>query len=271
MPTAAEMGFKAHNIELPSGERTIPDQPLLREWGLCQSALKTLRFALPIHDAARPPTVVDLGCNEGGYALEFALSGYDVLGIEGRETNVEKCRFVEEAFQLPNLRFACDDVRNLAEYGVFDSVYCAGLLYHLDEPSAFLVELANATKRVLILETHYATHEDEWDQFVLSGLTVHEGRLGRWYKEWDRDATPKEVEEFAWSSVGNPSSFWLEKRHLLQAMIEAGFPIVCEQYDFLQDIVENNYSDRYRRSLFLGLKPDEPTAVGDESAGDHLR
>jgi SAM-dependent methyltransferase len=255
MRTAAEMHFTAHNIELPSGEQTMPDQPLIREWGLCRSALKALRFALPIEDDANPPTVVDLGCLEGGYALEFALAGYAALGIEARASNVERCEFVAKAFALPNLRFACDDARNVASYGEFDAVFCAGLLYHLDSPAAFLSELAKATKRVLLLETHYATYEDNWDQFQLSKLTTHEGRLGRWYKEWESDATPEEIEAFSWSSVGNPSSFWLEKRNLLQAMLEAGFPIVCEQYDFLDDIVENDFRDRMRRSLFLGLKP----------------
>jgi SAM-dependent methyltransferase len=256
MRTAAEMQFTAHNIELPNGEQTLPEQPLIREWGLCRSALKTLRFALPIEGRENPPTVVDLGCLEGGYALEFALAGYDVLGIEARPSNVERCEFVAEAFRLPNLRFVCDDARNVASYGPFDAVFCAGLLYHLDSPVAFLAELAKVTKRVLLLETHYATHEDKWDQFQLSKLTVHEGKRGRWYKEWERDATPEEVETLSWSSVGNPSSFWLEKRNLLQAMLEAGFPIVCEQYDFLGDIVENDFRESQRRSLFLGLKPN---------------
>jgi len=256
MPSAAEMQFTAHNIELPNGERTLPGQPLLREWGLCRSALNTLRFTVPVDDRASAPTVVDLGCLEGGYALEFALAGYDVIGIEARPSNVERCNFVAEAYGLRNLRFVCDDARNLTSYGPFDAVFCAGLLYHLDAPVTFLSELAEATKRTLLLETHYATNEDKWDQFQLSRLTTNEGRVGRWYKEWEPDTTPEEVETLSWSSVGNPASFWLEKRHLLQAIVDAGFPIVCEQYDFLDDIVGNDYSVRMRRSLFLGLKPD---------------
>jgi hypothetical protein len=58
----------------------------------------------------------------------------------------------------------------------------------------------------------------------------------------------------AWSALGNSSSFWLEKRHLLQAMIDAGFPIVCEQYDFLDDVVGNDYTEDQHRSFFLGIK-----------------
>jgi hypothetical protein len=115
--------------------------------------------------------------------------------------------------------------------------------------------LADVTRRVLLLQTHYATLEDEsWNKFQLSPLTTHEDRLGRWYQEWEPDTPPEQVEGLSWSSVGNSSSFWLEKSHLLQAMIDAGFPIVCEQYDFLDNVVENDYTEDQHRSFFLGLK-----------------
>jgi SAM-dependent methyltransferase len=256
MRGSAAVDFTAHNIELPDGSCTIPGEPLLRDWGICRAALRTLRLLAPMQEAAEPPRVADLGCLEGGYAVEFARAGYDVVGIEGRRSNVEKCEFVAAALDLPNLNFFCDDARNIRNYGSFDAVFCCGLLYHLDTPNAFLHELAAVTRRVLLLQTHYATDEDEsWNRFPLSPLTTHEGRLGRWYKEWDPDTPAEEVEGLAWSAVGNSSSFWLEKRHLLQAMIDAGFPIVCEQYDFLEDVPGNDYTEDQHRSFFLGVKP----------------
>ncbi len=262
--TSVPIEFTAHNIELPDGSHTMPGQPLLRDWGICRSALRTLRLLVPINDPANPPRVVDLGCNEGGYAVEFAREGYDVVGIEGRRLNVDRCDFVAERLKLPNLRFVQDDARNIRSHGMFDAVFCCGLLYHLDNPAAYLRDLADVTRRVLLLHTHYATPDDEqWiTEFQLSRLTMHEGRLGRWYKEWEPDTPPEEVETFAWRSVGNSSSFWLEKRHLLQAMMDAGFPIVCEQYDFLEDIVASDYTEDQHRSFFLGLKE----AAGVESA-----
>jgi len=33
--------------------------------------------------------IVDLGCLEGGYSVEFARNGYDVLGMEIREINIQ--------------------------------------------------------------------------------------------------------------------------------------------------------------------------------------
>jgi 2-polyprenyl-3-methyl-5-hydroxy-6-metoxy-1,4-benzoquinol methylase len=35
---------------------------------------------------------------------------------------------------LLNLTFTYDDVHNLGNYGVFDVVFCCGVLYHLDAP-----------------------------------------------------------------------------------------------------------------------------------------
>jgi SAM-dependent methyltransferase len=247
--------FTAHNIELPDGSQTMPDQPLLRDWGICRAALRTLRTLTPIHDPSNAPRVADLGCLEGGYALEFARAGYDVLGIEGRQSNVDKCEYVASAFELPTLRFVCDDARNISDYGEFDAVFCCGLLYHLDRPVAYLRTLADVTRRVLLLQTHYATEDDEsWDKFRLSPMTEHEGRLGRWYKEFERGMPAEELEALSWSALDNDASFWLEKRNLLQAMIDAGFPIVCEQYDFLDDVVANDYTADQHRSFFLGLK-----------------
>jgi SAM-dependent methyltransferase len=276
--TSVPLEFIAHNIELPDGTRTMPAEPLLRDWGICRSALNTLRLLIPIVDPAAPPRVVDLGCNEGGYALEFALAGYDVTGIEGRRANVDKCEFVAQQFELPNLAFFHDDVRNIKSYGTFDAVFCCGLLYHLDTPIAYLRDLADVTRRVLLLHTHYATPDDEqWTTFRLSPMAVHEGHLGRWYTEWEPETPADEVEALEWSAVGNDASFWPEKRHLLQAMMEAGFPVVCEQYDYLEDIVASDYTEDQHRSFFLGVKvppaetgadgPDDLETLREELAG----
>ena len=276
--TSVPLEFIAHNIELPDGTRTMPDEPLLRDWGTTRSAMRTLQLLLPVTDPATPPQVVDLGCNEGGYAVEFARAGYDVLGIEGRRSNVDKCEFVARQLELSNLRFVHDDVRNIRSYGMFDAVFCCGLLYHLDQPISYLRDMADVTRRVLMLHTHYATPDDEtWTTFRLSPMTVHEGSLGRWYAEWDPDLPADEVEALEWSAVGNNASFWPEKRHLLQAMLEAGFPIVCEQYDFLEDIVASDYTDDQHRSFFIGVKlpldatgaaaPDDLGALREELAG----
>ena len=234
--------------------------------------MRALEALLPILDQGLPPRVVDLGCLEGGYAVEFARAGYDVVGVEARGSNIERCNFVAEQVNLPNLRFAQDDVRYLRRYGTFDAVFCCGLLYHLDRPVAFLTEVADLTRRLLLLQTHYATPDDEtWDRFRLSPMTVHEGRMGRWYTEWEPGLSDEEIETLSWASVGNSSSFWLEKRQLLQTLVDVGFPIVCEQFDFLDDIVGSDYIEQEHRSFFLGLKSPLEADAHFHGPGEFLR
>lgn len=232
--------FTAHNIELPDGSQTAPGEPLIGAEPASQSYLRTLRLFCP-----PPARVADLGCLEGGYAVHFARAGYDVLGIEGQKDNFSTCQWVADRVKLPNLRFVLDDVRNIREYGTFDAVLCAGLLYHLDQPVAFLHTLAHVTTKLLIISTNYATEDGrELDVYPLADeLVEHEGKLGRWYEE----------PPGPWSAVGNKRSFWLERRHLLQAMIEAGFPTVFEQFDWLENVVEDRTIEDRLIACFVGV------------------
>ena len=243
--------FTAHNIRLDDGSRTRPEATPIEEEPATVSYLRTLRLFCP-----PPARVADLGCLEGGYAVEFARAGYDVLGVEGQKDNFRTCEWVAERVTLPNLRFVHDDVRNLGAHGEFDAVLCAGLLYHLDEPVAMLNLLGELTRRLLIVNTQHSTEEG---RELASGaplsaeLVEHEGKLGRWYEE---PGGP-------WSSVGNKRSFWLERRNLLQAMIEAGFPTVFEQLDWLGNVVENRTIEERVLSCFVGAKAP---AQGAQSA-----
>lgn len=207
--------FQGHNIILDDGSQTVPALPVLADTGICQAALRTLRLLLPAGG-----TVADLGCYEGGYAVEFARAGYDVTGIESKTVNFAKCEYVAKNVNLPGLHFIQEDARDLAKHGQFDAVFCAGLLYHLDCPSAFLTMLGQVTRRVAIIQTHYATFCD----------AQHEGRQGWWYDDFpgQRDL---------WGSEGNLRSFWLAVEELLQAVREAGFGIIYQQHDYVADLV----------------------------------
>jgi hypothetical protein len=77
---------------------------------------------------------------------------------------------------------------------------------------------------------------------------------GRWYAEHPEDATEEEMLSQAWSSIGNRRSFWIEKRHLLQTLIDVGFAPVFEQYDSLSNVVEDDYIAQWGRSLFVAVR-----------------
>jgi SAM-dependent methyltransferase len=148
--------FTAHNIRLDDGTFTWP------EAGESMESYPWLTAARRVLDTVFPGDksrfrIADLGCLEGGYAVELARMGFRVLGLEVRDSNIAACRYVKERVDLPQLEFVQDDAWNIARYGTFDAVFCCGLFYHLDHPRRFLEILSSVITRLLILNTHFAT------------------------------------------------------------------------------------------------------------------
>ena len=211
--------FQGHNVVLPDGSQTAPHLPVLAATGMCRAALRTLDLVSGGHRAGF--TVADLGCCEGGYSAEFARAGYEVTGIEVRETNIKRCVWLAGELQLPNLTFAQDDARNLGAHGTFDAVFCAGLLSHMENPVAFIHTLGAAARQVLILSTHYSVKPS----------TVHEGKIGSWFNDFDD-------EEHIFAAWRTLRAFWLAKNAILDTVRGAGFPLIYEQYDYLPDLLK---------------------------------
>ena len=264
--------FTAHNIRLDTGVHTKPDM------GYSMEAYPWLVSARRILDTVFPKNrnhvrLADLGCLEGGYAVEFARMGFHVVGLEVREANIAACNYVKANTNLPNLAFIRDDARNIAKYGVFDVVFCCGLLYHLDTPKEFLNTLSTVTTRLLILQTHFSTDTkdiaDPSDKYSLSQLTDNETLLGRWYTEFPDDEAYTNRELAKWASWDNRRSFWIQREYLLQAIHDVGFDLVMEQYDSLgPSIVESMLRGYYKtesRGTFIGIKTRK--AAGNSAMG----
>lgn len=249
--------FTNHNVRLADGRLTRPgDSTLLHERPWFSSARRMLERLFPYGFGGL--RLVDLGCLEGGMTLEFARMGFDALGIEVRESNFACCRYLQEHGDAPagRLRFVRDDVWNLEKYGAFDVVFCCGLFYHLDEPRRFLDILARTTKRVLVLNTHFAT-ETPCPAFLLSEPADQEGWRGRWYVEHEEEDLAH-IDNLRWHSWHNQCSFWPMRPDLLQGMHDAGFPVVLEQYDFLAPDIRQGMADGIYgskcRGVFWGLR-----------------
>jgi SAM-dependent methyltransferase len=80
-----------------------------------------------------------------------------VLGIEGRQENVDKARFVQQLLNVKNVQFITANLESvdLTAFGAFDAVFCSGLLYHLPEPWKLVEQMARVSPN-LFLSTHYA-------------------------------------------------------------------------------------------------------------------
>lgn len=250
--------FTAHNIQLDDGSFTQPDIGYcIADHPWLQAAKRVLNLVFP--GDKRHLRLADLGCLEGGYSVEFARMGFQVLGVEVRESNLVACRYIKEKTNLPNLEFVKDDVWNIAQYGNFDAIFCCGLLYHLNQPKKFLEILSSLTNRVLILQTHFSTNE-QTEIFNLSELVENEALEGRWYTEFGSDEEFSKREDAKWSSWENRSSFWVRREYLLKTIQEIGFDIVLEQFDSLTpDIVDSmlhGYYKTHTRGTFIGIKSD---------------
>jgi len=247
--------FTAHNIRLDDGSLTKPEQPWqMEDLVLLKFIKRFLRILFP--EGVSGKRLVDLGCLEGGYTVELARAGFDALGIEVRQSNFENCQRVKAETNLPNLTFACDDVLNLAKYGVFDVVFCCGLLYHLDEPRKFLNLMAQVCQRVIISDTHVADEQLN-GEFELSKITENEGWAGRWFSElhegsarrWlSRFTNENPRHEYQWSAWNNRKSFWPMKRDLMQGLFQAGFTTVLESPTF------EPYLELTHRVTIVGVK-----------------
>ena len=252
-----DVTFTAHNIRLDDSTYTNPDLPVTIEqhpWLL--SAKRLLNVMFP--GDKRKYRVVDLGCLEGGYSVEFARMGFQVLGIEIRDSNIAACRYVKERTDLPSLEFIQDDAWKVGNYGTFDAVFCCGLLYHLDRPKQFLKILSEVTKKILILQTHFTTQDLESGSTLSPEIVKNEGLLGRWFIEFQDDQEFGNRDSSRWAAWDNRRSFWVQREYLLQAIGEVGFDIVMEQFDsFSPDIADAILRGGYRkesRSTFIGLK-----------------
>ncbi len=248
------VAFTAHNIILDNGDHTLLGTTPIQEDPNFISARKMLDLVFPGDKSQY--RLADLGCLEGGHSVELARMGFNVVGLEVRDSNIAACQYVKSRVNLPNLQFVQDDVWNVGNYGDFDAAFCVGLLYHLDNPVSFLRMLSGITKKLLLVHAHFAT-DAPIQKFNLSEISTNEGAEGRWFTEFSED-TFGNRDSHKWSSWNNKRSFWLKREHLLQSIKAAGFDIVLEQYDGLGNIAESMGSGYYktdnRGSFFVGIK-----------------
>ena len=250
-------GFTAHNIRLDDGTETCPAiGHTIDQTGVFHAVRRMLHLAFP--DGLAGKSIVDLGCNEGGFTTEFARLGMLATGIEIRESNYRNCLRAKAGTNLPNLTFIKDDVANIARYEPFDAVFASGLLYHLDMPRQFLTDVAHICKRLLILETHVARAEPTEAIRIhsLSDIVENEGLKGRWYPEHD-GLDEAQLERLKWASWSNTRSFWIQKEYLLHLLRALGFDIVLEQFDCDIDIVgqlTEGFRKREDRVLLVAIK-----------------
>lgn len=174
-------------------------------------------------------TICDLGCFEGYYSIEFAKMGAEfVLGIEGRQINVDKAN---AEYQADNLNIIKDDIKNFSKdkYSKYDVVLCAGLLYHLDFESAHnLLKNIYYSSPILVLETNIGENlPPEYHHLKPESHNLY-GHIfdGVCYPEPIKGLTEKQIEARLSSAITNETSFWFTEESLVRLLKNIGYRTV---------------------------------------------
>jgi len=276
------MIFNAHNISLGNSKRTMTgSEALLVDTDRWKSIERTVNL-LFTKEEIKNKRVVDLGCLEGGYSLAFAQLGFQVIGMDARQDNLDKCEWVKTHYNVPNLTYVLDDVKNLANHGTFDLIFCAGLLYHLDEPAKFIEIMAKQCTTCTIIHTHFALHPDSFydnrrnlnlvqrsakklfnlpnyhyhakHDFWLSEVVENEGYKGRWFYEFDENESKQSIEKNFAASYSNYKSFWFVKSELIKCARKNNFKVIYEQFDFVDKNIGEDYIEKFDRGMFVLIK-----------------
>ncbi len=126
----AALGPWFHNLDLGNGVLTAPDH-FLGDY----PRFKFARFAAALPDVTGK-SVLDIGCNAGFYAIEFARRGAArVVGIDSDDRYLAQARLAAEALGQEQIELRNLDVYDVAALGErFDLVVFMGVLYHLRHP-----------------------------------------------------------------------------------------------------------------------------------------
>jgi hypothetical protein len=212
----------AHNIITPHGYTISPN--------IAGDHFRLRRILQIVSDCQLKPLkdlrVIDFGCHEGLYSIEFARHGASVVGVEGRQIHLDKAEFIRTQLGLHNLQFICDDVRNFRRNWSerFDIALCTGILYHLgsDDGMRFLDEVCAASLMVVV-DTHIGLNPDR--------EIYYKGRV-YWGYEYSEPAVIEsdlaDVLKNNGAAIGNRTSYWLGRGSLMDALQDFGCTSVFE-------------------------------------------
>lgn len=153
----AELGPWFYDFDLGGGVITpssIPPEvrPIFR------SRLEMVNRVVESHFGTRlkQARCIDIGCHEGFYSVAMSRHGVrEVLGVDVRQENLARARFVAETLGLRNVRYEQANCEDLSpdQHGRFELSLFLGILYHLENPMLCLRRVAELTTELCVVET----------------------------------------------------------------------------------------------------------------------
>src|SRR5579862_489754 len=142
-------------FDLGDGIRTAtgtPDEVV----PIFETRLRMLLPTVQAHFGGRLGEVdcLDVGCHEGYYSVALARAGVrKVVGVDPREENLQRARFVAGALKLPNIEYRQGRFEDLRVEKPYPLTLCFGLLYHVENPMLCLRTMAEVTGELCMVET----------------------------------------------------------------------------------------------------------------------
>lgn len=171
--------------------------------------------------------ILEIGPLEGGHSYMLEQAGAaEVLAIEANTRSFLKCLCIKEVFNLRAVRFLLGDGMAFMEQdaGGFDMVFASGVLYHLQDPMAFLRLLPRMAPRAL-LWTHY------FDDAIIRRAPALAHKFGPTERNSIDGFSYEFVEQsykeaLQWSGFcggSAPTSRWLTRRSILDYLRHVGY------------------------------------------------
>lgn len=210
--------------------------------------------------------ILDLGCLDGIFSIEFAQHGAETIGIEVREDNIKKAIFCKEVLNLNNLDFRHEDARNISieSHGMFDAIICSGLLYHLTAPDAIelISKMFNMSHKVVVIDTHIALEP------VTHYLNGNDEYWGKPYIEHSEHDSHKIKSKRLWASWDITQSFWFTRSSLINILNRAGFTSVYECFAPSHLNFGKPGIEHFDRCTFVALKGKKCKLTTSPAAND---
>ena len=233
-----------HNLHLPDGTQTAPDNPLgdfpLYKWN-------ALAPHLPQDLAGW--TALDIGCNAGFYTFELAKRGAHVTGIDVDRHYLDQAEWAARQFGLQDrTSFEQMQVYDLAHTAErYDLVLFMGVFYHLRYPMLGLDIVTQKVDRLLVFQT-----------LTMPGMEVYEATDGL-------DILNREpMQEPGWPKMAfiehrlanDPTNWWAPNHSAVEAMLRASGMRVTE---------------RLGHEIYLAEPdPEHPSAMSTWNKGEFL-
>jgi SAM-dependent methyltransferase len=138
-----------------------------RRWSFFAPLIRSLQASTDVK------RVLDVGAGAGFFSARLAGAGFVVTAVDGREENVAAIRA-----RCPGVTAAVVDVQAadaLASFADVDLLFCAGLLYHLDNPVAGIRAIAAHPAPLALIETQLLPGDGPFLRFVEEGASVTQG------------------------------------------------------------------------------------------------